>query len=165
MHVLVFGGTRFMGYHLTWRLLCGGHRVTLLNRGRTKDPFAARVERLHGDRTTGDVARLLKDRRFDAVVDFTAYQGPEVATVVEALGAGGAGHYVLISTGQVYLVREDAPRPSRESDYAGRVMAAVGPTSVIRPFSITTVTLSSTGPPLPSSTRRLITLASGAMPP
>jgi nucleoside-diphosphate-sugar epimerase len=124
VHVLVVGGTRFMGYGLTWRLLAGGHRVTLLNRGRTADPFGTRVERLHGDRTTDDVARLLQGRRFDAAVDFAAYHGRDVAGIVDALGAGGVGHYVLISTGQVYLVRTDAPRPSREADYVGPLMAA-----------------------------------------
>src|SRR5262245_9558760 len=113
-----------MGYGLVWRLLAGGHRVTVLNRGRTADPFGARVERLHGDRTAEGVAGLLEGRRFDAAVDFTAYHGRDVADMVEALSAGGVGHYVLISTGQVYLVREGAPRPSRESDYAGPLMAA-----------------------------------------
>ena len=37
--------------------------------------------------------------------------------------AGRVGHYVFISTGQVYLVRERCPKPARESDYAGPVMA------------------------------------------
>src|SRR5262245_34369656 len=113
-----------MGYGLTWRLLAGGHQVSLLNRGRTADPFGARVERLHGDRTSDDdVARLLKGRGFDAVVDFAAYHGRDVAGMVDAL-AGRIGHYVLISTGQVYLVRQGAPRPSREQDYAGDVLPA-----------------------------------------
>ncbi len=124
MDVLVIGGTRFMGYGLVWRLLAGGHQVTVLNRGLTPDPFGERVQRLHGDRTTSGVARLLEGRRFDAAVDMTAYQGRDVADVVAALGEGGVGHYVLISTGQVYLVRADCPRPAREDDYAGPVIAA-----------------------------------------
>jgi nucleoside-diphosphate-sugar epimerase len=124
VRVLVVGGTRFMGYGLVWRLLAGGHGVTVLNRGRTEDPFGSRVERLHADRTTDDVPGLLRGRRFDAAVDFTAYQGRDVAAMVGAFSAGGLGHYVLISTGQVYLVRDGAPRPSRESDYAGPLLAA-----------------------------------------
>jgi len=35
---------------------------------------------------------------------------------------GCVGHHVVISTGQVYLVREGCPRPARESDYDGTVM-------------------------------------------
>lgn len=113
-----------MGYHLVWRLLAAGERVTLFNRGRTPDPFGSRVERLHGDRTGPDFARLLDGRRFDAAVDFAAYHGRDAATAAETLGLAGVGHYVLISTGQVYLVREGCPRPAREQDYAGPVMAA-----------------------------------------
>ncbi len=119
MRVLVVGGTRYVGYELTWRLLLGGHQVTLLNRGRTPDPFGDRVERLRGDRRTG-FARLVAGRRFDAAVDFAAYEERDVRGAIDALDAG---HYVFISTGQTYLVREGCPLPARESDYDGPVMA------------------------------------------
>jgi nucleoside-diphosphate-sugar epimerase len=36
---------------------------------------------------------------------------------------GRVGHYVAISTGQVYLVREGCPRPARETDYDGPLLA------------------------------------------
>jgi nucleoside-diphosphate-sugar epimerase len=120
MHVLVIGGTRFVGYLLVWRLLARGDRITLLNRGSTPDPFGDRVERLRGDRTAGDLARLVAGRSFDAVVDFAAYVGRDVEECIATLETA---HYIFISTGQVYLVREGAPRPSRESDYAGQVRA------------------------------------------
>jgi nucleoside-diphosphate-sugar epimerase len=35
---------------------------------------------------------------------------------------GRVAHYVAISTGQVYLVREGCPRPARETDYDGPLM-------------------------------------------
>ncbi len=122
MQVLVIGGNRFVGWLLGWRLLAADHRVTLLNRGRLLDPFGDRVERLTGDRTTADLDRLLAGRTFDAVVDLAAYAG-EDGRRAAALLTGRAGHYVMISTGQVYLVREGCPRPAREEDYDGRVMA------------------------------------------
>ncbi|MGI8916692.1 MAG: NAD-dependent epimerase/dehydratase family protein, partial [Chloroflexota bacterium] len=121
MHVLVIGGTRFVGYQLVWRLLAAGHRVSTLNRGRRPDPFGDRVERLRGDRTTADFARLLTDRRFEATVDFAAYTAADAQGVVEVLGAR-AGHYVFISSGQVYLVRQGCPRPVREEDYEGPLL-------------------------------------------
>ena len=121
MHVLIIGGTRFVGALLTLRLLARGDTVTLFNRGRTPDPFGDRVERLRGDRTTPDLARSLAGRSFDAVVDFAAFTGADARGAIEALG-DRAGHYVFICTGQVYLVRENCPRPARESDYAGPVM-------------------------------------------
>jgi nucleoside-diphosphate-sugar epimerase len=118
--VLVIGGNRFMGRLAAWRLLAGGHRVTLLNRGNLPDPFGARVERLRGDRTR-DLERLVAGRRFDGVLDFAAFTGEDGRRAVEAF-RGRVGHYVMVSTGQVYLVRDACPRPARESDYDGALL-------------------------------------------
>jgi nucleoside-diphosphate-sugar epimerase len=121
MHVLVIGGTRFVGPLLVFRLLAAGHRVTLFNRGTRRDPFGDRVERLSGDRTTSDLSRVMSGRSFDAAVDFAAYHEEEALGAVEAL-SGRIGHYVFIGTGQVYLVREACPRPASEADYDGPLM-------------------------------------------
>jgi nucleoside-diphosphate-sugar epimerase len=66
---------------------------------------------------------LLSGRTFDAVVDFAAYHGKDVEELARVLGGGAVGHYIFISTGQVYLVREGCPRPSKETDYDGPVIA------------------------------------------
>jgi len=95
--------------------------VTLFNRGTLPDTLGDRVEHLRGDRTTADFERLLSGRSFDAAVDFAAYDGTDGRRAAEVLG-GRVGHYVVVSTGQVYLVREGCPRPARESDYAGPLM-------------------------------------------
>ena len=134
MQVLIIGGTRFVGALLTYRLLARGDTVTLFNRGRTADPFGDRVERLRGDRTTPDLAQHLAGRRFDAVIDFAAYTGADARGAIEALG-DRARHYVFISTGQVYLVREACPKPSSEGDYAGPVMARPEGASEIEPWT------------------------------
>jgi nucleoside-diphosphate-sugar epimerase len=123
MEILVIGGNRFMGRSLVWRLLFGGHRVTVLNRGGAGDPFGPRVERLVADRGSDAFDQAVAGRRFDRVIDFAAFTGEEVARAARAL-AGRVGHYVMISTGQVYLVREGCPTPSREGDYEGPVMQA-----------------------------------------
>jgi nucleoside-diphosphate-sugar epimerase len=120
MRVLIIGGTRFVGALLVWRLLARGDTVTLFNRGTRQDAFGDRVERLRGDRTTGDLAAQLAGRSFDAVVDFAAFTEADARGVIAALG-DRCGHYVFISTGQVYLVREGCPKPARESDYDGPV--------------------------------------------
>ncbi len=96
--------------------------MTLFNRGTLPDAFGDRVERLRGDRTTPDFERLLAGRGFDAVVDFAAFTGADGRRAADVLG-GRVGHHVAVSTGQVYLVREGCPRPARESDYDGPVMA------------------------------------------
>ena len=54
-------------------------------------------------------------------MDFAAYDGSDGQRAATVLG-GRVSHYVVISTGQVYLVREGCPRPARESDYDGTVM-------------------------------------------
>ena len=124
MRVLVIGGTRFVGYLLTWRLLAGGHRVTLLNRGTSPDPFGERLERLRADRTGPVFEAALAGRDFDAAVDLAANTGEDGRRAAEVL-AGRVGHYVMISTGQVYLVRAgDAATgaPAREEHYRGALM-------------------------------------------
>jgi nucleoside-diphosphate-sugar epimerase len=117
---LIIGGNRFVGRLAAWRLLAAGHRVTLLNRGNLPDPFGARVERLRGDRTR-DLERLVAGRRFDLVLDLAAFTGEDGRRAAEIF-AGRVGHYVMISTGQVYLVLQDHPRPAREVDYPGPVL-------------------------------------------
>ncbi len=121
MRALVIGGTRFVGYLLARRLLAGGHQVTVLNRGTLADPFGPEVEKLRADRTGPELAEVLRGRSFDAVFDFAGYRGEDGRRAAELL-EGRVGHYLAVSTGQVYLVREGAPRPSREADYAGPVL-------------------------------------------
>lgn len=118
MKVLVIGGNRFVGRSLVLRLRFRQHEVTVLNRGTLASPIG--VELLRADRTTDDFDRVLADRHFDAVVDFAAFTGDDARRAIRVLDTE---HYVLISTGQVYLVREGLAGLARETDYAGPVMA------------------------------------------
>lgn len=122
MRILLIGGTRFVGYQLAWRLLAADHQVTLLNRGHTPDPFGPRVERLIADRTTPEFERVLAGRSFEVVIDFAAYTGADARQSIAMFGNGRIGHYIVISTGQVYLVREGCPWPAQESDYDGPLL-------------------------------------------
>jgi nucleoside-diphosphate-sugar epimerase len=122
MQILLIGGTRFVGYQLAWRLLAADHQVTLLNRGHLPDPFGSRVERLIVDRTAPDFEGALQSRSFEVVVDFAAYTGADARQSVATFGQGRVWHYVVISTGQVYLVREGCPRPAQEADYDGLLL-------------------------------------------
>jgi nucleoside-diphosphate-sugar epimerase len=124
MKILIIGGTRNIGHFLTQALLEGGHNVTVANRGRTADELPPSVERLKVDRTHGDELRhALAGRTFDAVVDNVIYRGDEAQAIIDLLH-GRIGHYLFLSSGQVYLVREGAERPFKESDYNGRLMPA-----------------------------------------
>ena len=122
--VLIIGGTRNMGYYLSQRLAESGCDLTLLNRGITKDDLPRSIHRLHADRTDRQqMRRALLAKSFDVVVDFVMYRGDEARAVIELLN-DNVDHYIFLSTGQVYLVREGLQRPFREDDYQGRLIPA-----------------------------------------
>lgn len=122
MRILVIGGTRNVGPALVEAALEHGHSITVLNRGVTPDDLPAGVERLRADRTvTSELAAALAGRGWDAVVDFACYTGAEAGAAADLLDHR-TDHYVFISSGQVYLVRERLAKPFRERDYAGPVM-------------------------------------------
>lgn len=124
MNILVIGGTRNLGHQLVHHLVQTGHRVTVFNRGLTRDELPESVERLHGDRTEPEqLAKAVRGRTFDVVVDNALYKGPEAESVVDIF-SGRVGQYIFLSTGQVYLVRENIERPFTEASYEGRVMPA-----------------------------------------
>jgi len=124
MRVLCIGGSRFMGPLLLPRLLARGDRITTFRRGTDYGhrPLPG-VEDLRGDRTDDTFDVALRDRTFDAVVDFAAYEAPDVERLARVLD-GRIDQYLLVSTGQVYLVREGLARPYREQDYDGPTMPA-----------------------------------------
>jgi nucleoside-diphosphate-sugar epimerase len=126
-NVLVLGGTRNLGYITALELIRTGHSVAVLNRGITGDELPADVERIRGTRgDTQALKRELGEREFDMVVDMTTYTANEAREAVEVF-SGRTRRHVFISSGQVYLVRENAARPFRESDYQGPLMKQPAP--------------------------------------
>ena len=122
--ILIIGGTQNMGYYLAKTLAESGADLTVLNRGITKDELPGSIHRLHVDRTDSQqLRRALLAKSFDVVIDFVMYRGAEAEAIIE-LFRGGIDHYIMISSGQVYLVREGARRPFHEEDYDGRLMPA-----------------------------------------
>ncbi|MBI1853590.1 MAG: NAD-dependent epimerase/dehydratase family protein, partial [Planctomycetes bacterium] len=122
MKVLVIGGSVFVGAHTVRALVSRGHAVTILNRGVTPDNHGNRVRRIHADRKHADaLARALVSEAFDAAVDVSAYVGADTSAAIEALG-DRVDHFVHVSTGQVYLVRDGCPTPARETDYDGALI-------------------------------------------
>ncbi|MBL8161919.1 MAG: NAD-dependent epimerase/dehydratase family protein [Anaerolineae bacterium] len=127
MQILIIGGTRNLGHLLVQALLQSDHAVTILNRGKTPDSLPPSVERLRADRTDpAQMRQALAGRTFDAVIDNALFKGPEAEAIVDILN-GRVGHYIFLSTGQVYLVREGIERPFKEEDYEGRLMPAPKP--------------------------------------
>ena len=107
---LILGGTSFVGRHLAGVALARGHRVTLFNRGTTNPDIFPDVERVRGDRRT-DLG-LLEGRKFDLVIDTSAYVPSVVRASTVALGPS-CGLYVFVSTVSVYA---DSPAPELDED-------------------------------------------------
>lgn len=122
MHVLVLGGTRFVGRAVVDRALEQGAEVTLFNRGLTAPQLYPQVETVIGDRTT-DLSKLA-GRYFDAVIDCAAYDPAVVALSVEALDVG---RYVFVSSVSVYADQSIPPVEGAvtwaDDSYGGRKAA------------------------------------------
>ena len=108
MHILVLGGTQFLGRHTVEAALTRGHDVTMFNRGRTRPDLFPEAEKLRGDRD-GDLDALRR-REFDAVVDTSGYVPRIVRETIDALG--DVGHYTFVSSISVYA---DVSTPPTES--------------------------------------------------
>lgn len=117
--ILILGGTSFIGPRQVEYALARGHTITLFNRGRTNTHLFPNVEKLQGDRSTGDLASL-KGRTWDAVIDNSATDPKWVKDSAQLL-KGSAGQYVFISTRSVYYdtsripMTADAPLFTREN--------------------------------------------------
>lgn len=111
MNLLILGGTRFVGRHITEAALARGHTVTLFNRGQSNPTLFPNVEKLVGDRTV-DLSPL-HGRRWDAVIDVNGYLPRPVRAAVELL-ADQVIHYTFISTISVYA-RMDVPNQAEDA--------------------------------------------------
>lgn len=112
MKLLILGGTKFLGRHLTEAALKAGHEVTLFNRGKTNAGLFSEVEHLQGDRDTAEGLAVLAGRHWDAVVDTCGYIPRHVSSAAAAL-ADSVEHYTFISSISVYT--EDIPAHANES--------------------------------------------------
>ena len=106
-HVLVMGGSRFVGLHTASILLREGYQVTTLNRGTTEQP--AGVRHLKCDRKDSTRLKgLLEKEKFSAVVDITA-DAPEDTEAMIRIFYGRVERFVHCSTGAVYEDRWEFP--------------------------------------------------------
>ncbi|WP_030669339.1 NAD-dependent epimerase/dehydratase family protein [Streptomyces rimosus] len=100
MHLLVLGGTSFVGRAIVEDALRTGAEVTLFGRGRTNPDLFPRLARRIGDRETGDYTAL-REGSWDAVVDVSGYVPRHVGQAMEVLG-DRVGRYLFISSHAVY---------------------------------------------------------------
>ncbi|HSI49359.1 MAG TPA: NAD-dependent epimerase/dehydratase family protein [Ideonella sp.] len=120
--LLIIGGTRFVGRHLSEAALAAGHTVTLFNRGQSGEPLPG-AEFIQGDRR-GDLSALAA-RRWDAVIDCCGYLPGEVVAMAQAL-RGRVDRYIFISSVSAYA---DFRQPNSEDSPLG-VLADPNTTTV-----------------------------------
>ena len=99
MKILIIGGTKFLGRHLTVAALKNNHEVTLFNRGKFSQEEFENVEQIQGDRNS-DLAKL-SDRRWDACIDTCGYLPQGVKSSAEFL-RDSIGQYVFVSSISAY---------------------------------------------------------------
>src|SRR5215813_6825424 len=104
LRLLILGGTGFIGPHQVRYAMARGHKVTLFNRGKTNPGLFPEVEKLQGDRASGDY-QVLKGREWDAVIDNPTTIPRWVRQAGEAL-KGKVKQYVFISTISVYATND-----------------------------------------------------------
>ena len=99
LKILILGGTRFIGLHMTAVAKQRGHTLTFFNRGKTKTDRFPEVERIKGDRN-GEIDGL-KGRQWDVVIDDSGYV-PRHARLTAELLAPSVKQYVFVSSISVY---------------------------------------------------------------
>jgi nucleoside-diphosphate-sugar epimerase len=115
MRILILGGTGFAGLHQVITALCRGHEVTVFSQD-IVDKIDESVELIIGDRYVD--LELLRDREWDAVLDYAAFAPLGVRKLAEQLGKN-IKHYTLISTVMTYsrsAVQVDEQSPVLEFD-------------------------------------------------
>jgi 2'-hydroxyisoflavone reductase len=100
MHLLIVGGTKFLGRHIAAQALAAGHRLTLLHRGQSGPGLFPEAEHLIADRN-GDLS-LLRGRRFDVVIDTSAYVPRQVRSLAAALAEAMPAQYQFVSSISAY---------------------------------------------------------------
>jgi 2'-hydroxyisoflavone reductase len=115
LKILILGGTRFIGLHMTALALERGHTLTFFNRGKTKTDRYPEIERIKGDRN-GEIDGL-KDREWDVVIDNSGYVPRHVRLSAELL-APKVKQYVFTSSISVY---PDFKAPRDESSPVGKI--------------------------------------------
>lgn len=99
MHILILGGTSFLGTALCAEAISRGHRVTLLNRGTKPAPMG--TTSYVGDRRQPNGLDALDGLTFDAVIDTWGRDPTPAVRAMEKL-KGRTAHWTYTSTISVY---------------------------------------------------------------
>lgn len=102
MHILIIGGTRFMGPYIIQNLVTAGHEVSIFHRGKTSADLPAGVHELLGDHDhLPEYADKLRDLAPEIVLDMVVWHAQHARDLV-ATFADRARRVVVVSSQDVY---------------------------------------------------------------
>ncbi|MCL2718384.1 MAG: NAD-dependent epimerase/dehydratase family protein [Lachnospiraceae bacterium] len=104
MNILLIGGTGTISMEISRKLLAQGHTLYLLNRGSQNHRFMGNKNLIELTADINDeetVAELIKDLKFDSVVDFIAFVPAHLERDVR-LFAGKTKQFIYISSASAY---------------------------------------------------------------
>jgi len=100
MRILLIGGSGFIGPHVAWPLIRGGHDVVVFHRGRTPAPPG--TQEIIGDRRRlAEHAASLRGAGADVIVDLVLSSGAQARTLIDLM-RGHTGRIVALSSCDVY---------------------------------------------------------------
>jgi nucleoside-diphosphate-sugar epimerase len=106
MHVLIIGGTRFIGRFIVEKLIEHGHRVSIFHRGRTEPESQAMLEHFHGERRALPEWRdRFRAAGIDAVIDMIAMNSGD-ARIIRDTFTGFVRKALVVSSADVYKAWE-----------------------------------------------------------
>jgi nucleoside-diphosphate-sugar epimerase len=125
MNALFIGGTGIISSACSRLAVQRGIRLTLLTRGQRASEIVDGAETVNGDiNDASAVARALRGRRFDAVVNWIAFTPADIERDLE-LFRGQIRQYIFISSasayqkpGTHYLITESTPLANPHWDYS-----------------------------------------------
>jgi len=123
MHLLILGGTKFLGRHCVDQAIKRGHAVTIFTRGRVPNPWGDAVTALIGERDplVKPGLEALRGGTWDVVIDTSGYL-PRCVGASAALLADRVRRYLFVSSVSVYA---DLSRPG--TDEAGELALLLDP--------------------------------------
>jgi len=117
MKILLIGGTGFISSRIAEKLLAKGHKLTLLNRGKTKSELTKHknLSIVFGDRNDKRIlSELASKQKFDVVYDMIAYDEKDSKTASDVF-ENKIGRFIHCSTISVYMLQQDVQIPVTEN--------------------------------------------------
>lgn len=116
MKILIIGGTGFISSKIAEKLLSKRHKLTLLNRGKTKTelPENKNLSFVYSDRNDKrTLSELASKQKFDVVYDMIAYDENDSKIAVDVF-KNKIGRFIHCSTISVYMLQRDVRIPVTE---------------------------------------------------